>query len=105
MKPLGELLTEQAAGEVALKPEETFAQARARVRRASKRAGINVKVWEVDGALRFERVDLPVLLTLPDPPKVRTPGSFALAREERRAADGFAVEAGDRMNCEPPVGC
>ena len=58
-QPLGELLTEQAAGEVALKPEETFAQARARVRRASKRAGINVKVWEVDGALRFERVDLP----------------------------------------------
>ena len=56
-QPLTRLLAEAMTGEIALKPDETLAQAMTRVRRAASRGGILVELSEKDGVLRFKRVE------------------------------------------------
>ncbi len=55
-QPLSRLLAEAPTGEIALKPDESIAQAKARVRRAAKRAGVPIELTEGDGVLWFERI-------------------------------------------------
>ena len=53
---LPKLLASRASGEMPIRAQETASQAKARLRRASRRAGITLNVWQQDNVLRFERV-------------------------------------------------
>jgi hypothetical protein len=54
---LAELLESEVSGRVPLSEGQTARSTKARLRRASKRAGVSVKLWEEDGAIHFERLE------------------------------------------------
>lgn len=49
-------LRSEASGEVIIEAGETAKSARNRLRKAARKAGVQIRIWESDGALRFERV-------------------------------------------------
>jgi len=53
---LASRLRHETAGEIAIEEGETVKSARSKLRKAAKQAGVHVRVWEANGAIRFERV-------------------------------------------------
>lgn len=53
---LVELLQASPFGEISLEHGQSAGIAKSKLRRASKQAGIDIRVWEQDGAVRFERL-------------------------------------------------
>ena len=52
---LVKLLGASPAGEIAVAQGQTLRSAKAKLRRASRRAGVDIRIWEENGALHFER--------------------------------------------------
>jgi hypothetical protein len=50
-----QLISTEPSGEVPVLEGQTIAAAKSKVRRAAKRAGIELRVWEESGAIHFER--------------------------------------------------
>jgi GGDEF domain-containing protein len=53
---LVQLVKDTPYGEVALQEGQTARSAKLKLRRASKRAGVEIRIWEADGAIHFERL-------------------------------------------------
>jgi hypothetical protein len=51
---LAQLIEDASSGEVAVAEGQTIRGTKARLRRASKYCGINIRIWEEDGVIRFE---------------------------------------------------
>jgi GGDEF domain-containing protein len=51
------LLGESPAGEIPVPAGQTMRSAKAKLRRASRRAGIDIRIWEENGAVHFERLE------------------------------------------------
>ena len=43
-------------GEIALRDGETVRNTKTKLRRASKRAGVDLRIWDENGAIHFERL-------------------------------------------------
>jgi hypothetical protein len=50
------LVKDAPYGEVALEEGQTVRSAKSKLRRASKRAGVEIRIWEANGAIHFERL-------------------------------------------------
>jgi len=53
---LVQLVKTEAYGEVAVPEGQTTRNTKSKLRRASKRAGVDIRIWEENGAIHFERV-------------------------------------------------
>jgi GGDEF domain-containing protein len=54
---LAHLLGTQPTGEIAVPEGQTVRGTKAKMRRASKRAGVDVRIWEENGMVHFERLE------------------------------------------------
>ena len=54
---LAQLVKASPYGEVPITDGQTIRSGKAKLRRAAKRAGVEIRVWDADGALHFERLD------------------------------------------------
>ena len=55
--PLVQLLGTTISGEIAVPQGQTVRGTKAKIRRASRRAGVELRIWEENGAVRFERIE------------------------------------------------
>jgi GGDEF domain-containing protein len=54
---LVKLLDTTPAGEIAVPEGQTIRSIKAKMRRASKRAGVEIRIWEENGTIHFERLE------------------------------------------------
>jgi GGDEF domain-containing protein len=54
---LVKLLDTTPAGEITVPEGQTIRSVKAKMRRASKRAGVEIRIWEENGAIHFERLE------------------------------------------------